>query len=92
MVSYKIIINITITVDWNTFIGTIGGYGVCSNTMALPAAADHVSFKDVLSACDKPDNFVAIEAPVNLFEREVVFGDQKTVSDIAKVSYIVGST
>ncbi|CDH56668.1 aldo keto reductase family protein [Lichtheimia corymbifera JMRC:FSU:9682] len=64
--------------------GTIGGYGVCSNTMALPAAADHVSLKDVLNACIKPENFVAIEAPVNLFEREVVFGDQKTVSDIAK--------
>lgn len=57
--------------------------------MALPAAADHVSLKDVLNACIKPENFVAIEAPVNLFEREVVFGDQKSVSDIAKVSHIV---
>lgn len=57
--------------------------------MALPAAADHVSLKDVLGACIKPENFVAIETPVNLFEREVVFGDQKTVSEIAKVGCIV---
>ncbi|KAI9475348.1 hypothetical protein BDB00DRAFT_859946 [Zychaea mexicana] len=65
--------------------GTIGGYGLCSNTMALPSAVDHVSLSQVLDACSKPDNFVAVEAPFNIFEREVAVADgSKTVSDIAK--------
>ncbi|KAI9269094.1 NADP-dependent oxidoreductase domain-containing protein [Phascolomyces articulosus] len=66
--------------------GVIGGYGVCSNTMALPSSVDHVSLTQVLEACSKPDNFVAIEAPFNIFEREVAIGhdNNKTVSDIAK--------
>ncbi|KAI7860336.1 NADP-dependent oxidoreductase domain-containing protein [Circinella umbellata] len=65
--------------------GIIGGYGVCSNTMALPSSADHISLTQVLDSCSKPDNFVAIEAPLNLFEREVVVANEgKTISDIAK--------
>ncbi|KAI9314417.1 NADP-dependent oxidoreductase domain-containing protein [Dichotomocladium elegans] len=66
--------------------GVVGGYGICSNTMGLPTAADHVSLADVLRACAKPEHFVAVEAPFNLFEREVVIGEPgiKTVSDIAK--------
>ena len=55
--------------------------------MALPSSADHISLTQVLESCSKPDNFVAIEAPLNLFEREVVVANEgKTISDIAKVT------
>ena len=48
---------------------------------------DHVSLTQVLESCSNLDNFVAIETPLNLFEREVVVGNEgKTVSDIAKVA------
>lgn len=40
--------------------------------MALGSAADHVSFPDIRSACSNPSNFVAIEAPFNVFEREAL--------------------
>lgn len=67
--------------------GTIGGYGLCSNTMSFPAAADHVALDQVIQSCACPDHFVAIEVPFNLFEREAVIADSSqvpTVADIAK--------
>ncbi|KAI8095029.1 NADP-dependent oxidoreductase domain-containing protein [Gilbertella persicaria] len=64
--------------------GTIGGYGVCSNTMAFPTAADHVSLKSVLESCANPSNFLAIQVPFNLYEREAIVSDNKSVAEIAK--------
>lgn len=70
--------------------GTIGGYGVCSNTLALPAAADHISLTDIIKACSDPSNFVAAQVPFNLFEREAIVAsendERRTVAEIAKVS------
>ncbi|KAG0173141.1 hypothetical protein DFQ28_005653 [Apophysomyces sp. BC1034] len=63
--------------------GVIRGYGVCSNTMALPLAVDHVSLPQVLKACANLSNFVAVEVPINLFEREAILSDG-SVSDVAK--------
>jgi hypothetical protein len=71
------------------FIGTIGGYGVCSNTLALPSSADHVSLTDILKACPNPSNFVAAQVPFNLYENEAIVppenDDRKTIAEIAKV-------
>ncbi|KAI8366674.1 NADP-dependent oxidoreductase domain-containing protein [Radiomyces spectabilis] len=71
--------------------GTIGGYGICSNSMALPTAVDHISLADVLKSCNQPSNFQAIQVPFNLYEREAVVPsgwDQsaqvKPVSQVAK--------
>lgn len=68
---------------------TIGGYGICSNTMALPSAADHVSLTDIIKACSNPSNFVAAQVPFNLYEREAIVGsendERKSVAEIAKV-------
>ncbi|KAI7891905.1 NADP-dependent oxidoreductase domain-containing protein [Mucor mucedo] len=68
--------------------GTIGGYGVCSNTLALPAAADHISLTDIIKTCPNPSNFVAAQVPFNLFEREAVVAsendERRTVAEIAK--------
>jgi aryl-alcohol dehydrogenase-like predicted oxidoreductase len=65
--------------------GTIGGYGVCSNTMSLPTAADHVSLRDTLAACNNKNNLVAIQVPFNLYEREAVQSEMETIADIAEV-------
>jgi aryl-alcohol dehydrogenase-like predicted oxidoreductase len=56
--------------------GRIGGYGICSNALYLPTTDDHLSLKTIMKS--RPDygweldNFVAIEAPLNLFEPELV--------------------
>ncbi|KAI8060515.1 NADP-dependent oxidoreductase domain-containing protein [Gongronella butleri] len=52
--------------------GMIGGYGVCSNTLALPETADHLRLSSILDACDKLDHFVAVEMPFNMYETNVV--------------------
>lgn len=69
--------------------GTIGGYGVCSNTLALPSAADHVSLTDIIKACPNPSNFIAAQVPFNLYENEAIIpaenDNRKTVAEIAKV-------
>lgn len=69
--------------------GTIGGYGVCSNTLALPNAADHISLTDILKACPNTANFVAAEVPFNLYERDAIVtsenDEKRTVAEIAKV-------
>ncbi|KAI8332985.1 NADP-dependent oxidoreductase domain-containing protein [Blakeslea trispora] len=69
--------------------GTIGGYGICSNTMAFPTAADHVSLKQVLESCAKPQNFVAVQVPFNLYEKEAILGHNsldmtQTIAEFAK--------
>lgn len=65
--------------------GTINGYGVCSNTMAFPGAADHISLEKVIESCSHPDHFAAIQVPFNLFEREaIVQEDNQTVADVAE--------
>ncbi|ORY90378.1 NADP-dependent oxidoreductase domain-containing protein [Syncephalastrum racemosum] len=71
--------------------GVIGGYGVCSNTMALPSAQDHVSLPRVLEACENHNNLVAIQVPFNIFEREAIVPNalglaspEKTVADVAE--------
>lgn len=73
--------------------GTIGGYGICSNTLALPAAADHISLTDILKACPNPANFVATQVPFNLYERDAIVtcesNEKKTVAEIAKVSIYI---
>ncbi|ORX58112.1 Aldo/keto reductase [Hesseltinella vesiculosa] len=50
----------------------IGGYGVCSNTLALPDATDHLRLSSILDACDRLDNFVAVQLPFNLYEPNAV--------------------
>lgn len=68
--------------------GIIGGYGVCSNTLALPSAADHVSLTDIIKSCANPNNFVAAQVPFNLYENEAIIpaenDERKTVAEIAK--------
>lgn len=64
--------------------GTIGGYGICSNTMAFPTAEDHVSLTKLIQSCTRPENLVAIQTPFNLFEREAVISKQETVAEMAK--------
>ncbi|KAI7905487.1 NADP-dependent oxidoreductase domain-containing protein [Cokeromyces recurvatus] len=69
--------------------GIISGYGVCSNTMAFPTAADHVSLSNIIQSCQNPSNLVAIQVPFNLYEREAIIATTndykvKTVAEIAK--------
>ncbi|CAO0796697.1 unnamed protein product [Mucor circinelloides] len=68
--------------------GKIGGYGVCSNTMAFPSAVDHVSLPEVIKSCSNLANFVAAEVPFNLYEKEAIVpsdnDNTKTVAQIAK--------
>ncbi|KAI8348048.1 NADP-dependent oxidoreductase domain-containing protein [Choanephora cucurbitarum] len=69
--------------------GTIGGYGICSNTMAFPTAADHVSLKQVLESCSKPQNLIAAQVPFNLYEKEAIVAHDRmdmtqTVAEFAK--------
>ncbi|CAG8598073.1 4092_t:CDS:2 [Acaulospora colombiana] len=70
--------------------GRIGGYGVCSNTMAIPTASDHISLPAILEKLSKPSrqNFVAIQVPFNLFERDVIrkgVGRQCSLAQYAEV-------
>lgn len=60
--------------------------------MALPSAADHISLPRILQACAKPENFVAIQVPFNIFEREAIVARTtslptpvQTLGEIAKV-------
>ncbi|KAF9185808.1 hypothetical protein BGZ49_004243 [Haplosporangium sp. Z 27] len=56
--------------------GRIGGYGICSNALHMPTTEDHLSLKAIVKTRTdfgwNLDNFVAIQAPLNLFERELV--------------------
>jgi hypothetical protein len=64
-------------------LGRIRGYGVCSNTLAYPQAADHVSLPKIIEACTKRDNLVAVQTPFNFFERQALVQPHGiTVADI----------
>ncbi|KAF9969794.1 hypothetical protein BGZ73_007684 [Actinomortierella ambigua] len=56
--------------------GRIGGYGICSNAMHIPTTDDYLSLKSLLKTSPdfgwNKDNFVALQAPLNLFERDLV--------------------
>ncbi|GJJ72291.1 uncharacterized protein EMPS_04648 [Entomortierella parvispora] len=56
--------------------GRIGGYGICSNALHIPTTEDHLSLKAIMRTRQdfqwKAENFLAIEAPLNLFERDLV--------------------
>ncbi|KAI1312232.1 hypothetical protein EDD11_003032 [Mortierella claussenii] len=56
--------------------GRIGGYGLCSNALHMPTAEDYISLKALVKTRVDfgwdLDNFVAIQAPLNLYERELV--------------------
>ncbi|KAI9281340.1 NADP-dependent oxidoreductase domain-containing protein [Umbelopsis sp. AD052] len=65
--------------------GRISGYGICSNTLADPQAADHVSLPKIIEACAKKDNLVAVETPFNFFERQALVQPHGiTVADICE--------
>jgi hypothetical protein len=65
--------------------GRISGYGICSNTLADPQAADHVSLPKIIEACAKRDNLVAVETPFNFFERQALVQPHGiTVADISE--------
>ncbi|KAF1796987.1 NADP-dependent oxidoreductase domain-containing protein [Mucor lusitanicus] len=67
--------------------GKIGGYGVCSNTMAFPSAVDHVSLPEVIKSCSNPANFVAAEVPFNLYEKEaIVPSDNDKIKTVAQIA------
>ncbi|KAI9097148.1 NADP-dependent oxidoreductase domain-containing protein [Phlyctochytrium arcticum] len=54
--------------------GRIGGYGVCSNSIAVQTAPDRLDFTQLWQTLPKRgvnlSNFLAIEYPFNLFERD----------------------
>ena len=56
--------------------GRIGGYGICSNALHIPTTEDYLSLKAIMRTRRdfgwKAENFLAIEAPLNLFERDLV--------------------
>ncbi|KAG0248790.1 hypothetical protein DFQ27_000629 [Actinomortierella ambigua] len=56
--------------------GRIGGYGICSNAMHIPTTEDYLSLKALLKTANdfgwNKDNFIALQAPLNLFERDLV--------------------
>ncbi|KAI7817082.1 NADP-dependent oxidoreductase domain-containing protein [Gamsiella multidivaricata] len=73
---YKEIAEAFAYLDQEVADGRIGGYGICSNALHLPTTEDHLSLKAIMrTRADfgwKKENFVAIEVPLNLFERELV--------------------
>ncbi|KAI9256194.1 NADP-dependent oxidoreductase domain-containing protein [Sporodiniella umbellata] len=64
--------------------GTLGGYGLCSNTLSFPHAEDHVSLQKVIAACTRQEHLLAIQVPFNLFEREAVVAEMPTVAELAR--------
>ncbi|KAG0004572.1 hypothetical protein BGZ79_008823 [Entomortierella chlamydospora] len=73
---YKEIAEAFVYLDQEVAEGRIGGYGICSNALHMPTAEDHLSLKAIVrTRADfgwDLENFVAIQAPLNLFERELV--------------------
>ncbi|KAG9302232.1 hypothetical protein G9A89_008722 [Geosiphon pyriformis] len=71
--------------------GRIGGYGICSNSMAIPSASDHISLPKILSNLPPSTrhNFVAIQVPLNMFEQDILVGEEsQSLADIAKINDI----
>ncbi|KAK9759628.1 hypothetical protein K7432_017184 [Basidiobolus ranarum] len=63
--------------------GRIGGYGICSNAMGLPGSIEHLSLMELFKNCGSKfsDNFLAVQSPFNLFEKEIIFPtDRDTIS------------
>ncbi|CAG8593060.1 7593_t:CDS:2 [Dentiscutata erythropus] len=52
----------------------IGGYGICSNSMTTPTTSDYISLPTILEKIpeSRKHNFVAIQVPFNIFERDVI--------------------
>ncbi|KAG0042595.1 hypothetical protein BGZ83_000286 [Gryganskiella cystojenkinii] len=73
---YKEIAEAFAYLDQEVESGRIGGYGICSNALHIPTTEDHLSLKAILRTRQdfgwKAENFLAIEAPLNLFERDLV--------------------
>ncbi|KAF9092810.1 hypothetical protein BGX27_001721 [Mortierella sp. AM989] len=73
---YKEIAEAFAYLDQEVAEGRIGGYGICSNAMHMPTTEDHLSLKAIAKTRTdfgwNLENFVAIQAPLNLFERELV--------------------
>ncbi|KAF9425091.1 hypothetical protein BGZ94_007853 [Podila epigama] len=73
---YKEIAEAFAYLDTEVAAGRIGGYGLCSNALHVPTTEDHLSLKALINTRQefnwKLDNFVAIQVPLNLFERDVV--------------------
>ncbi|KAG0304726.1 hypothetical protein BGZ98_005103 [Dissophora globulifera] len=87
---YKEIAEAFAYLDEEVAAGRIGGYGICSNALHMSTAEDHLSLKAIVQTrLDfgwKLENFVAIEVPLNLFERELVTDifPAKSLARIAK--------
>ncbi|KAF8925003.1 hypothetical protein BGZ58_001229 [Dissophora ornata] len=73
---YKEIAEAFVYLDEEVAEGRIGGYGICSNALHMPTTEDHLSLKAIVKTRQdfgwKSENFVAIQVPLNLFEREAV--------------------
>ncbi|KAI9233410.1 MAG: NADP-dependent oxidoreductase domain-containing protein [Podila humilis] len=73
---YKEIAEAFAYLDTEVTAGRIGGYGLCSNALHIPTTEDHLSLKAIINTrVDfgwKLENFVAVQVPMNLFERDVV--------------------
>ncbi|KAF9288361.1 hypothetical protein BGZ68_000403 [Mortierella alpina] len=73
---YKEIAEAFAYLDQEVAQGRIGGYGICSNALHIPTTEDHLSLKAIVRTRDdfgwKLENFVAIQAPLNLYERDLV--------------------
>ncbi|CAG8458327.1 12789_t:CDS:10 [Ambispora leptoticha] len=89
---YKDITAACVFLDEECKKGRIGGYGICSNSMAIPKANDHISLPKILAdlPANSRYNLVAIETPLNIFERDVLEsnGELHSLADIAKMNDI----
>ncbi|KAG0376962.1 hypothetical protein BGX24_006944 [Mortierella sp. AD032] len=87
---YKEIAEAFAYLDTEVEAGRIGGYGICSNALHIPTTEDHLSLKTILKTRQdfgwKLENFVAVQAPLNLFERDLVTdeGSAKSLATEAK--------
>ncbi|KAJ3342094.1 hypothetical protein HDU93_003310 [Gonapodya sp. JEL0774] len=62
--------------------GRIGGYMWSSNALSLPTTAANVGWdlEKVIAQVQRPDNFVAVEYPFNIFEKDVARAPHPTSS------------
>lgn len=81
---YKEIAEAFAYLDTEVEAGRIGGYGICSNALHIPTTEDHLSLKTILKTRQdfgwKLENFVAVQAPFNLFERDLITNTESTKS------------
>lgn len=89
---YKEIGEAFVHLDEEVAKGRIGGYGICSNALHVSTTDDHLSLETIVESRSdhgwELNNFVAIEAPLNLYERELVSEafPEKSLAREAKVS------